>query len=261
LGEKKAEKWMGKREMDRGIWAAWYDLPEEGKEEYIAWLHDVHLPKALLRPGYLWAAHVENIWDEARKEDLSKRLTYTDDRSVPSGGAYLVLYGAASPHVFLKPSPAQLEANWTAEERDMFGRRMGVRSCIFLETDRVDGPDVNIRVPNGPPGPVIQFGSFNLREELDEETVMDMYAKIRLPLMAKMTGSVATRKLVSVYGWARHGILYEFVSLDLDVVKNKFAAQRKLQPDRELWKERLRGNLIHARGSPSLGKRIWPPVS
>ena len=56
---------MNKGEMDRGIWATWYDLPEEGKEEYIAWLHDVHLPKALLRPGYLWAAHIENIWDHA----------------------------------------------------------------------------------------------------------------------------------------------------------------------------------------------------
>ena len=250
---------MDKEEMDRGIWATWYDLPEEGKEEYIAWLHDVHLPKALLRPGYLWTAHVENIWDEARKEDLSKRLTYTDDPSVPAGGAYLVLYGAASPHVFLKPSPARLKANWTAEERDMFGRRMGVRSCIFLETDRVDGPDVNTRVPNGPPAPVIQFGSFNLREELDEETVMDMYAKIRFPLMAKMTGSVATRKLVSVYGWARHGILYEFVSLD--AVEKNFAGQLKLQPNWELWRERLTSNLIHTPGSPSLGIRIWPPAS
>jgi hypothetical protein len=25
---------MDQKEMDRGIWAIWYDLPEEGKEEY-----------------------------------------------------------------------------------------------------------------------------------------------------------------------------------------------------------------------------------
>lgn len=26
--------------IDRGIWATWYDLPEDGKEEYIQWLHE-----------------------------------------------------------------------------------------------------------------------------------------------------------------------------------------------------------------------------
>jgi hypothetical protein len=259
LVEKKGEKWMDKEEMDRGIWATWYDLPEEGREEYINWLHDVHLPKALLRPGYLWAAHIENIWDEARKEALAKRLNHTDDPSVPTGNAYLVLYGAASPYVFLKPRPAQLEANWTAEERDMFGKRIGVRSYIFLETDRLDGPEVNIRPPNEAPGPVVQIGSFNLSKELDEETAMDMYAKIRLPYMAKMTGSVATRKLVSVYGWARHAALYEFASVD--ALEKNFVGQRERQANWAHWKKHLTSNLIHSPGSPSLGRRIWPPVS
>ena len=245
--------------MDRGIWAIWYDLPEQGKEEYIAWLHEVHLPKALLRPGYLWAAHIENIWDEAREEGISKRLIHTDDLSVPTGNAYLVLYGAASPHVFLKPSPAQLEANWTAEERDMFGRRRSARACIFLETDRTDGLDASTRAPNVAPGPVVQFGSFKLKKELDDETTMDMYAKIRFPHMAKMRGSVATRKLVSVYGWARHGILYEFASQE--AVEKNFVAHIELQPNRELWRERLVRNLIHTPGSSTLGMRIWPQVS
>jgi hypothetical protein len=47
--------------MARGIWATWYDLPEEGKPEYLSWLHTVHIPAMLARPGYLWAAHVQNI--------------------------------------------------------------------------------------------------------------------------------------------------------------------------------------------------------
>ena len=250
---------MDEAEMDRGIWATWYDLPEEGKEEYIAWLHEVHLPKALSRPGYLWAAHIENVWDEARKADISKRLTHTDDLSVPTGNAYLVLYGAASPHVFLKPSPAKLEADWTAEERDMFGRRIGVRSCIFLETDRADGPDASARAANAAPGPVVQFGSFNLKKELDDETVMDMYAKIRFPHVAKMAGFVAIRKMVSVYGWARHGVLYEIASQE--VLEKDFLTYMDQMPNRELWRGRLVRNLIHTPGSPSLGMRIWPPVN
>ncbi len=250
---------MDQTELDRGIWATWYDLPLEGKEEYIAWLHEVHLPKTLLRPGYLWAAHVENIWNEARKEEVVKRVPHTDDLSVPAGNAYLILYGAASPHVFLKPSPGQIEANWTAEEREMFGRRIGVRSSIFLETDRVDGPEVGRRAPNQAPGPAIQFGSFNIDRKLEEETIMAMYTQVRFPIMAKMSGCVATRKLVSVYGWARHGILYEFVSLE--AVKTKFMGQMERQPNWKDWVNRIISNLIHAPGSPSLGKRIWPPMS
>ena len=82
--------------MYRGIWATWYDLPEEGKEEYISWLNDVHLPEALKRPGYLWAAHVANIWGEEREKHKRKVLTHVDDTSVPSGNGYLLLFGAAA---------------------------------------------------------------------------------------------------------------------------------------------------------------------
>ena len=95
--------------MDRGIWATWYDLPDEGKDKYISWLHEVHIPKALSRPGYLWAAHVENIWDEEHEKAKRERLTHTDDASVPAGNAYLMLYGAPSPTVFLDPSPEQMK--------------------------------------------------------------------------------------------------------------------------------------------------------
>ena len=80
--------------MDRGIWATWYDLPEEGKDEYVSWLHEIHIPKALSRPGYLWSAHIENIWDEAHEAHKAKVLTWTDDPAVPTGNDYLLLFGA-----------------------------------------------------------------------------------------------------------------------------------------------------------------------
>jgi hypothetical protein len=47
--------------MDRGIRAVWYDLPEQGREEYLSWLHEVRIPRVLSRPGHLWAAHVQNV--------------------------------------------------------------------------------------------------------------------------------------------------------------------------------------------------------
>ena len=92
--------------MDRAIRAAWYDLPEDGAREYISWLHEVHLPEALERPGYLWAAHVDNDKSEERKKGLAARLAHTGDSSVPTGNGYLLLFGAESVHAFLNPSPA-----------------------------------------------------------------------------------------------------------------------------------------------------------
>ena len=53
--------------MNRGIWATWYDLADEGKQEYLDWLHNVHLPSMLSRPGYLWAAQVQNVVSAERE--------------------------------------------------------------------------------------------------------------------------------------------------------------------------------------------------
>ena len=38
--------------MDRAVWAIIYDLPEEGRDEYMEWFHGVHIPEKLARPGY-----------------------------------------------------------------------------------------------------------------------------------------------------------------------------------------------------------------
>ena len=109
----------------------------------------------------------------------------------------------------------------TAETRAMLGRRQAPRSCVFVEVARVDGPEVRQRAPGITPGPVIQFGSFNVNAIENEDGLESWYARCRLPLMAGIAGCVGARKLVSISGWAKHGILY-------------------------------------SPHSPSLGQRIWP---
>ena len=225
--------------MDRGIWAAWYDLPEEGKDEYISWLHEVHIPKTLSRPSYLWAAHVENIWDEEREAHKSRILTHTGDTSVPAGNAYLMLFGAPSPTVFLNPSPDQMKEHCTADDREMFSRRLGARSCIFMEHGRIDGP-------------AIQVGTFNINAVENEDELGSWYAQVRMPRLTKMAGCVGARNLVSVSGWAKHAILYEWVSLES--LKKNFTTEEIERSRRNV------GNLVHAPGSPTLGSRIWPPA-
>jgi hypothetical protein len=235
--------------MDRGIWATWYDLPQRGKEEYIVWLHSVHLPAMLSRPGYLWAAHVQNNTTPEREQNIHSRLIHTADPSVPTGYEYLLLFGAENPHVFVDPSPAELAASMTAETRDMMSYRLAPRSCLFVEVARVDGPEAKTRAPGITPGPIIQLGSFNINALENEDEMSAWYARSRLPLMAPMTGCVGARKLVSISGWAKHAILYEFISLE--AVEQHFV-------DTEAWSRRVVKNLIHAPHSPTLGARIWP---
>jgi len=35
-----------------------------------------------------------------------------------------------------------------------------------------------------------------------------------MPALSKLPGCVGMRKMVSVTGWAKHGVIYEFASLD-----------------------------------------------
>jgi len=53
---------------DRGLWVTWYDLPDNGRDPYLSWLHESYLPAQLKRPGYLWAAHYATQNTETRSD-------------------------------------------------------------------------------------------------------------------------------------------------------------------------------------------------
>ena len=238
--------------MDRGIWAVWYDLPEEGADEYVSWLHEVHIPEALARPGYLWAAHVKNVVTPEREERIRGVVHHTDDTSVPTGVQYLMLYGALSPNAFLDPSPEQMAEKMTADEREMLGLRLNARSCIFMEHNRINGPEFKSRAPGVTPGPGIQFGTFNINAVENEDELGCWYSQVRMPRLVSMEGCVGARNLVSVSGWAKHGILYEWVSLE--------SLQQNFTTEKIPRSRRAVDTLVHAPSSPSLGERIWPPA-
>jgi len=78
------------------------------------------------------------------------------------------------------------------------------------------------------------------------------YSRSRFPLVQAQEGTVGTRRLVSLSGWPKHGILYEFTTLG--------AAARNLV-DPSDWSRKVVDSLVHAPHSPTLGTRIWPPAS
>ena len=246
--------------MDRGIWAAWYDLPEEKREDYVAWLHGRHLPAMLKRAGFLWAAHYEVAGEGAQMKQVKRTaLTYAAPDALPGGARYVLLFGAASPHVFFHPSLADMAKEHDDETRAMRGVRAGYRECIFSEEARVDGPDVAGRGPGITPGPAIQMGQFVARDAEAEHALGAWYAQYRLKFMERMPGCIGARKLLSAAGWAKHSILYEFTSLEAR--EEGFQKHESLSLDEGGWSGRVVRTLVHAPGSPSVGRRLWPPVN
>jgi hypothetical protein len=103
------------------------------------------------------------------------------------------------------------------------------------------------------------MGSFRTKTVADEFDLAAWYAQYRLPAMSRMPGCVATRKLVSLAGWAKHSILYEFTSLEAR--ERHFQGHESLALDETVWTNKIIGYTIHAPGSPSVGYRLWPEVT
>ena len=245
--------------MDSGIWATWYDLDEASRGEFLEWLHGEYLPSLEAIPGFCWVAHYENTGGGEAMRHVGANILTRPSESVGQGSQYVVLVGAPTPQTFFAPSVGEREAAQPQKARDMLDLRRGVRSAVFSEQTRTNGPAVGSRPEGGTPAPAIQMGSFRVRSVEEEFDLACWYAQYRLPHMAQMPGCVAARKLLCVAGWVKHSILYEFTSLDARM-QNFEEPHEALAVDPQEWTGRVVRYTIHAPGSPTVGRRIWPPL-
>jgi hypothetical protein len=243
--------------LDKGIWITWYDLPENGRDAYLSWVHETYIPELLKRPGYQWAAHYAAVEKGARRTNARDTRNTTDDAAVPTGDRYLLLIGAENADAFGKPVPGKLHAQLPAESRKMLAMRIGERMNIMAEAGRVEGPEAKTYKDGMTPAPCIQVGNYNCAWQ-DEEEMLAFYSEWRMPAMGRTPGCVRIRKLASVSGWAKHGVLYEFASLE---ARNRhFIAHEDGHPDMKAWGDKVTKTLVHAPGSSSLACRIWPAM-
>lgn len=245
-------------EKDRGLWITWYDLPDAGREEHVRWVHETYIPTILKRPGILWAAHYEAVKKEALKT-MNRGIVRKHGISlegVPQGDRYILMFAAEHAHVFGDPVPSELNASLPEADRKMLAMRVGERVNVMIEAARVDGPEIKNYKGGMGPAPCIQLGSFNCQWQ-EEESVMAWYAQSRMKGMGTLPGTVRTRKLASVAGWAKHGILYEYVSLE---ARDKYyLALEDGKPDMKAWSDRSTIKLGHATGAGgAMACRIWP---
>jgi hypothetical protein len=246
----------GEAVEDRGLWISWYDLPESGRDAYLAWLHGKFIPGMLKKPGVLWAAHYA-----AQAQPIpaggSHRLRHTDDPSVPTGNGHILIFGGATAHAFANLTLRKLEKALAPEDRRMLALRVGERVNIVNEEARAAGPAAKRREGRFTLAPCIQLGSFNAGSA-DEDEILDWYASWRIPSMRKLPGCLGIRKLNSVSGWAKHAVLYEFESL---AARDRyFPSHEDARPEMAAWTDALVRKLVHAPGSPNVAVRLWPPL-
>ena len=231
---------------------SWYDLAPQTADRYLKWLHGAYIPKLLRVPGVLSAAHYEV--DPAEKP--LPHLRQTRDRSLPRGGSHIFILSARDAHVLASLTPFRWKP--TAADRRMLALRLDERVNIFTEEARADGPDARRREGRYTLAPGIQIGSFNAGSYLDEDELLSWYAHLRLPSFRTLPGGIGIRKLVSVSGWAKHGVLYEFTSLEARA--QHFRAHEAKDRKMAAWTRAVVSKLVHAPGSPAVARRIWPPV-
>ena len=115
--------------MDNGIWATWYNLDEERKEDHINWLHNNYLPNILTHDGVVWAAHY--IVDEQDYKERRDKLPHTKE-NIPQGTQYICLIAASSPHIYYQKNSPLFSENQTTEIRERFGERLEARTAVLI---------------------------------------------------------------------------------------------------------------------------------
>ena len=230
---------------------SWYDLAPATAGRYLDWLHGTYIPKLLEVPGVLAAAHYAD-----QGEKPLPHLRHTRDKSLPQGRSHILIVGARDAHVFAAMTPLRLKRS--AGEKKMLALRLGERVNIFTEEARALGPEARRREGRYAFAPGIQIGNFNAGSYLDEDELLSWYAHLRLPNFESLPGGICIRKMASVSGWAKHGVLYEFTSLAARA--ENFRAHEAADRKRSAWTHEVVSKLVHAPGSPAVAQRIWPPV-
>ncbi len=244
---------MAEAPADRGLWVTWYDLPDNGRDAYLSWLHGTYLPELLKRPGYLWAAHYAT-----RDSENNTQLHHTEDPSVPTGYHYILLIGTKDASVFGNPVPSTIHAALPEQGRKMLAMRSGERMNLLTEAVRCEGRGGKAYKEGATGTPCMQIGSFNCPVEHEEEMHAG-YVQSRLPAMCTGESCVRVRKLNSVAGWAKHVILYEYASLE-GFKKDYGATDVNARAPIGLGGHSVVPMLVHAPHGPNSALRLWPPV-
>ena len=236
--------------------AEWFDINNNDKDKLCSWLHGVFFPDFQSQNGVNWVAHYDIVpHPETRYIKGAPAKKEVKDLSVPPGQENLVLTSVNTPSIFFGHNNA-LEA-MEKEQRLYLSMRTNYRSAVFIEEEIINGPELH-KQPLGTGGaPAMQFGSYNVDGIRDDIELAKRYRGERFPRLPVTRGMIRGRKFLSISGWAKHGVLWEFAEMDEEEYSFE---HRFIEADRgENWHGRhVLEYVTHAPGSPHAGRRIWP---
>ena len=244
--------------MGEVLRAEWFDLADGARDDAWAWLHGEYLPAVQPAPGVAWVGHYEIVPHPDKPYiDGAPTKSETGDPNVPTGWQNVILTAAASPEVFFgRDNPIDALANTHA---DRLAVRDNYRAAVFIEEQVTNSPEQRISPYGMGPPPAMQLGNYNANTPDDEVELARWYRFERFPRVSVSRGMVRGRKLVSIAGWAKHGVLWEFT----DLPEGEFTFEpRFVEADRgETWPGRhVLEYVTHAPGSPHTGRRVWPKI-
>jgi hypothetical protein len=242
--------------MSEVLKVEWYDLADAGRDAFLAWCHDSYLPALQAARGVSWVGHyaIVDHGDQPLHPEFPTKME-TDDPAVPPGHEYVILTAAPVLQCFFGPDNAvdALEA----AQADRLAERLNYRSAVFIEEERIDGPEQRAMPYGSGPPHAMQIGNYNTVSPDDDIELAKWYRAERFHRLSVSEGLIRGRKMVSVAGWPKHGVLWECTSLEEDETSFE---HRFVNADRgENWEGRhVLEYVVHAPHGPHAGRRIWP---
>ena len=244
--------------MSEVIKAEWFDIAKNKKEKFWSWLHNEHLPQIQSLQGVSWVGHYEIEKHQNRPYiEGGPMKKETTDPSVPTGWQNVVLTAAISPEVFFGLNNT-LETLIKANVEKL-ALRDNYREAVFIEEQVVNSPEMHVTPYGMGPPPAMQLGNYNTDKPEDDIELAKWYREERFPRVSVSRGMIRGRKMVSISGWSKHGVLWEFT----DLPEGEFTFEpRFIEADRnENWRGRhVLEYVTHAPGSPHAGRRVWPKI-
>ena len=244
--------------MTEVLKAEWFDLNDDNQKDVWQWMHESYLPALQSAQGVSWVGHYDIVELPDRPYiDGAPGKKVTQDPTVPTGWQNVILTAAASPEVFFGPgNPVDALAEAQAGKRAAF---KNYRSAVFIEEQVVNAPEQRTCPYGMGPPPAMQLGNYNADTPDDEIELAQWYRAERFSRVSVTPGMIRGRKMLSIAGWPKHGVLWEFA----DMPEGDFSFEHRfVDADRnENWTGRhVLEYVTHSYGGPHAGRRIWPKL-
>jgi hypothetical protein len=215
-----------------GLLMVYSDVPAELDAEYNRWYNEEHIDQLLSIPGVLSAARYE---------------------AVSGGPKYLASYELASAAVCESDAWRHMVNHPTEWSKRMSPRVIGTAFISNLYR-RIYPQELPEEMAQAEMSPVILCGRMSVPQEIDAQ-FNEAYNTERLPECLKIPGYIRNRRFEAVRGEPKYTTVHEMESLEVWKSAGWEHWRTMVTP---VWNRLIRGQMVHAEGSPAVFRRIFP---